>query len=264
MAISKALRPGILLIALFGALAFSIPDAVTLNLGNVALTRVVLQQDVSAAASAKQWLEFGMPSVARFRSLTRLYLAQGQTTEAIEAGKQAVALTPSNPLAAYWLGQANWAAGDKDTARRVWRASGAIEGKLTYLGRLCWQYAGLGDPDAAEAVLREALDLDPEWGPAYDALASLDWGRNWQTVSWALNRATTYLPEGTAMWYWNVGRRYLMNGDWPAAAHALRAAADLEPAEWTLRFLVDALQRSGDSTGAAKAQADLEKFLHKQ
>ncbi len=253
---------GILLIALLVTLAFSLPNIVTLNLGNLALMRVGLQQDASAVDSAEHWLKFGRLSADSYRSLTRLYLAQGEVTQAIQAGEYAVALGPGDPLASYWLGQAYWMAGNKDSARRVWRGSGVIQGQLDRLVWLCWHHAGLGDLDAAEVALREAMDLDPEWGVAYDGLASLQWGHDWQKVSWALDQAIVYLPEGTALWYWNVGRQHLLNGNWPEAAQSLRAAADLQPTEWTLRFLIDASQRAGDLAGAAKAQSALDKLMH--
>lgn len=263
MVIPKIFPPSILLISLLAALVFSLPNAVALNLGTLSLARVALQEDVAAADSAKHWLEFGMLSAASFRNLSRLYFAQGYAAQAIEAGKQAVALAPNDPLAAYWLGQAYWEVGNKDTARQVWRASGVIQGKLDRLVWLCWANVGQGDLDAAEVALREAIDLDPEWGPAYDALASLQWGRDWEKVSLALEHAIANLPEGTAQWYWNDGRRHLLNGNWQDAAQALRAAADLQPPEWTLRFLVDALQRSGDLDEAAEAQVELEELLEK-
>lgn len=263
MVISKTFLPIILLVALAASLVFNLPGAFVLNFGNLALSKVVLHQDVSAVDSAKQWLTSGIPSAASFRSLSRLYLAQGEPAKAIEAGKQALVIQPAGQLASYWLGQAYWMAGDKENARSIWRADGTIQARLDHYSWLCWSYVGSGKYDQAEAALREAMDLDPEWGSAYDMLASLQWGRDWQKVSWALDRAIAYLPKATSMWHWNVGRRHLMNGNWFEAAQSLRAAADLQPTEWTLRFLVDALQRSGDSTGAAKAQSELEIFLQK-
>lgn len=263
MSISKAFLVSILLFILLAGLVSKLSSSVALNLGSLALSRVVLQPDISAAEPARQWLEFGIPSSANFRGLTRLFLAQGQTAKSIEAGKQALVLKPGDLMASYWLGQAYWMAGDKDLARSIWHAGGAIQARLDYYNWLCWSLAASGEYEQAEAALREAIDLDPESGSAYDALASLQWGRDWEKVSWALDRAIVYFPEGTAMWRWNEGRRYLMNGDWSAAARSLRAAANLQPTEWSLRFLVDALQRSGDSANAAKAQVELENFLRK-
>lgn len=263
MSIFRVFPLRILLVAFMAVLAFSLRNAVALNLGNLALTRVVLQQDASSADSAEHWLELGLPSAASSRSLTQLYLAQGQAAKAIEAGKQAMALQSADVIASYSLGQAYWMTGDKDSARRIWRVDGTLQPRLDYHVWLCWSLAGNGEYEQAEATLREAMDLDPEWGVAYDALASLQWGRDWQKVSWALDRAINYLPKGTAMWYWNVGRRHLMNGNWTEAAQSLRAAADLQPTEWTLRFLVLALQQSGDVAGAAKSQMDLDEFLRK-
>jgi tetratricopeptide (TPR) repeat protein len=259
---SKAFLPRILIVLLVIALAVNLPRSVALNLGNLSLSRVVLQEDLSAADSAKLWLEYSAPSAASYRSLTRLYLAQRQTAKAITAGEQAVTLQSRDLMASYWLGQAYWMAGEKDASRRIWRAEGIIQEKLNYYGWLCWQFAGRGEYEQAETALREAMDLDPEWGPAYDALASLQWGRDWQKVSWALDRAIAYLPEGTALWYWNEGRQQLMNGNWSEASQSLGKAADLQPTEWTLRFLMDALEKLGDSIGAAKTQAELERLLN--
>jgi tetratricopeptide (TPR) repeat protein len=262
MVISKALRPSILLIALLGALAFRIPDAVTLNLGNIALTRVVLQQDVSAADSAKQWLEFGMPSGASFRGLTRLYLARGQTAEAIEAGKQAVALTSSNPLAAYWLGQANWAAGDKDTAQRVWRAMPGSEARLQYLLRKSVSYWGRDDIPSAEAVLHDALDLDPEYGPAYLALGYLlIWLNERRADSiWAFEQAVKYLPKQSVDGHWASGLLFHARGEYAQAVPYLRFVVEREPYLWHWYFLEEALRASGDQVGADAARKEVERL----
>ena len=243
------------------AFVFSIPDLIAMNLGNLALVRVALQQDTLAIAPAQHWLGSPNASSVSLRSLTKLNLLRGAYGEAIESGERAVVQQPNDLLSLYWLGQAYALSGDKATAQRIWRDNDVIRDQLQYLAMLCWSHVGLGNIDAAEAALREAMDLDPEWGPAYDALASLQWGRDWQKVTWALDRAVKYMPEQSAAWDWNVGRRYIVNGDWALAAQSLRAAVDLEPSEWRFRFLIDALQRSGDTSGAVEAQAELDKLL---
>ena len=263
MASTKSFVSQILLIAILVVLSFYLPNAVTVNLGNLALVRVALQHDTSSIALAQRWLSSPTMPSASLRSLTKLNLLRGAYGEAIEAGEQAVAQKPNDLLATYWLGQAYALSGDKDTARRIWRDSGAVRGRLQYFGTLCWQQASLGNVNAAEAALREAMDLDPEWVPAYDSLASLWWGRDWQKVSWALDRAITHTPERSAAWYWNVGRRQIVNGDWALAAQSLRAAADLEPNQWRLRYLRDALRRLGDTSGAAKVQTELDALLER-
>jgi len=111
--------------------------------------------------------------------------------------------------------------------------------------------------------LRQAMDLDPEWGPAYDALASLQWGHDWAKVSWALDRALSYSQAGTAEWYWNKGRQYILKGDWASAVAALRASVKLQPAEWPMRFLADALEQSGNQTEADQIRQAIESRLGK-
>jgi tetratricopeptide (TPR) repeat protein len=236
---------------------------VKLNLGNISALRVIILKDFSSMHPAEEWLSQDMQLAAAYRNLARLYLAQDRMLQAIQAGEHAFALKPDDFFAAYWLGQAYWVSGNKDSARQIWHSNNIMQNKLDYLGWLCWHYAGQGDLASAEDALHQAMDLDPEWGPAYDALASLQWGHDWQKVSWALDGAIKYLPKGTAIWYWNIGRRHLINGNWSEAAQSLRIAADLQPTEWTLRFLVDALQRSGDTIGAAKVQIELDEFLNK-
>ncbi len=252
-----------ILLALITAFIFSVPDLMVMNLGNLALVRVALQHDSSAIAPAHHWLSSPTIPSASLRSLTKLNLLRGAYGEAIETGERSVVQKPDDLLAIYWLGQAYALSGDKDTARRIWRDSGVIQDRLQHLITLCSQNARLGNVDAAESALREAMDLDPEWGPAYDSLASLWWGRDWQKVSWALDRAITYTPGRSAAWYWNVGRRQIVNGDWVLAARSLRAAADLEPNQWRLRYLRDALRRLGDTSGAAEVQTELDELLQR-
>jgi len=258
MAISKAFLLSILSVTLLFALALSLPNALALNLGNVALMHVALQQNVSAADSAKHWLGFGVTSGASFRSLTRLYLALGDSEKAIQAGERAVALKPGDLMASYWLGQAYWVAGQREAAREVWRRSPVMQAKLARLVWLCWHYADQGKVDAAEVALRDAIALDPEFITAYDALASLMWGRDWAKVAWALDQALSYSSEGTAAWYWNKGRQYILHGDWVNAATALRASVKLEPTEWSMRFLADALEHSGNQTEAKLVRQAIE------
>jgi tetratricopeptide (TPR) repeat protein len=261
MAISKVFLPSILLIALLGALVFRIPDAVTLNLGNVALTRVVLQQDGSAVDSAKQWLEFGVPSAASFRSLTRLYLAQGQTVQATQFGERAVALKPGDLLSGYWLGQAYWMAGDKDTARGVWRATPGFEAKLQSLMSASGSYWGLNDIQGAEAVLRDALDLDPSYGPAYLLLGYLlIWSPERRAdVIWAFEQAVKYLPRQSVDWYWASGNLLRVRGEYVQAIPYLRLVVEREPTVDSWLFLEEALRASGDQAGADVARKESER-----
>ena len=244
------------------AFAFRIPNLIAVNLGNLALVRVVLQQDASATDSAKQWLEFSNPTADSFRSLTRLYLAQGQTSGAMEAGKQAVRLKPHDLLANYWLGQAYWASGDKDTARQVWRGIPEFKARLQSLLRAsvsCW---GRNDILGAEAVLREAIDLDPEYGPAYLALAHLlIWdGARHTDVILALEQAVKYLPQQSIDGHFASGLLYYARGDSVRAVPYLKFVVEREPNSTYWYFLWDALRVSGDQAGAEAAKQELERL----
>jgi tetratricopeptide (TPR) repeat protein len=237
---------------------------VVLNVGNVALLRALLNNDPFSARVVERWLGLAVEGRATgtFRSLTRLWLAEGQTAQAIAAGQQAIAIQSDDSLSAYWLGQSHWDVGQKDAARRVWRATGVIQGRLNYLVWLCWRHVGQGNLGAAEATLREAIDLDPEYSPAYDALASILWGQQetrGEEIVWALERAIAYLPPDTAAWYWNKGRLHLLRGEWAQAAQALRASVALAPSEWPMRFLADALERSGDLQEAGRVRVEIQK-----
>jgi len=262
MAISKVFLSIFLLVVLLGALIFSLPNAIALNLGNLALMRVVLQHDVSAADSAKQWLEFGTPSAAIFRSLTRLYLATGQTVQAIQAGKHAVALKPGDLQAVYWLGQAYWVAGDKDVARRLWRTMPEFEAYLQYLLWSSSSYWSQNDIPGAEAVLRDALDLDPEYGPAYLALGHLliwDGGRRADSIL-AFEQAVKYLPQHSVDWYFALGLLYYARGESVRAVPYLRFVVKREPNLTYWYFLGDALRASGDQAGADAAKEEMERL----
>ena len=251
---------GLILIAL--GTGSSLPGVWTLNIGNVALMRALMTGEPSAEQRAVAWLTTAAErhrQAGAYRSLTILGLAEGRSEQATETGERATELAPSDSMAGYWLGQAYWETGQKDAAREVWRVSGYTQARLDRLVWLCWHDVGQGNLDAAEAALMKAIDLDPEYGPAYDALASVLWGQRWDKVRWALERAIAYLPEGTAAWHWNVGRLYLLDGDWERAAQALRASVELAPAEWPMRFLADALEHAGDTEGAAQVQAEIER-----
>ena len=262
MASAKSFPPKILLIAILAALSFRLPDAVAMNLGNLALVRVVLQQDVSATNSAKQWLEFGSPTAARFRSLTRLYLAQGQTARAIEVGKQAVMVKPGDLLSNYWLGQAYWASGNKDTARHVWRGIPEFKAYLQYLIRGSVSYWGRNDIPGAEKALRDALDLDPEYGPAYLALAYLlIWdGARHTDVIFALEQAVKYLPQQSIDGHFASGLLYYARGDSASAVPYLKFVVEREPNLTYWYFLWDALRVSGDQVGTEAAKKELERL----
>ncbi len=254
---------GVLLVFV-AAFAFTIPNVIAVNLGNLALVRVVLQQDVSAtdSASAKQWLEFGSPTAASLRSLTRLYLAQGQTAQAIEAGKQAVMVKPGDLLSNYWLGQAYWASGNKDTARHVWRGIPEFKTYLHYLIRGSVSYWGRNDIPGAEKALRDALDLDPEYGPAYLALAHLlIWdGTRHTDVIFALEQAVKYLPQQSIDGHFASGLLYYARGDSARAVPYLKFVVEREPNLTYWYFLWDALRVSGDQTGTEAAKQELERL----
>ena len=242
--------------------AFTIPNLIAVNLGNLALIRVVLQQDVSATDSAEQWLEFGSPTAASFRSLTRLYLAQGQPARAMEAGKQAVRLKPGDLLSNYWLGQAYWAFGDKDTARQVWRGIPEFKARLQYLLRASVSSWGRNDIPGAEAALRTALDLDPEYGPAYLALGHLlIWdGARHTDVILALEQAVKYLPQQSIGGHFASGLLYYARGDSVRAVPYLKFVVEREPNLTYWYFLWDALRVSGDQAGAEAAMKELERL----
>jgi len=236
------------------------------NLGSIAVVKSLSLFDSQAAIAAPSSLTMTiecsrLPSICR--NLSVLYLQYAEFDKAVQSAQVALIGRPNDQLAHYWLGQAYWQSGKKEQARKVWRASGAIQARLDRLVWLASHHAQRGDLMLAEAAFREAIDLDPEYGPAYNGLASLMWGRDWEKVSWALQHAITYLPRGTAEWQWSVGRQYLLNGDWSNAVQALRASVKLQIAEWPMRFLADALARSGDEEGAAQVRTEIERRYSK-
>lgn len=249
----------ILGMALLAALSQMV-GPLTLNAGTVYLVRDLVGGEPGAAARAAALLETAgerYQLAGAYRNLAALALQRQQPQAAEQPARRAVELQPADRLARYWLGLAYWQQGNKAAARTTWRASGYTAQRLAYLDWLTWHQAGLGDPAGAVATVQAAIDLDPMSGPAYDTLASLAWGQDWTTVAWALDDAITYLPEDSAGWYWNLGRRYVLHGDWSNAARALRRSVDRQPAEWPMRFLATALARSGQADEAARVESEI-------
>lgn len=185
------------------------------------------------------------PSIPPWPGRLRLALAaQTPDPDAADLARDA-GETASDPITSYWLGVIAWQQGNADTARSFWRQSGFLSQRVTYLLRTGWK-DGLS-PAERESAFKQAIELDPTAGPAYTALATVYWGTDWDAASLALDNAITYLPEGTAEWYWNVGRRALIKGDWPNAVAALEQSVRLQPSEWNERFLAQAYHNNGQA-----------------
>jgi tetratricopeptide (TPR) repeat protein len=191
------------------------------------LARVVLRQASSA------------------RNLAGVMLAARQPVPADSAARVALASTPRDFFAQYWHGLALWETGRKEEARRVWRECGVMGPKIDALLRRFWTEASRGNRAAAERLALEAVDLDPRSGPVYSTVATLWWGRDWARVIDALQSAVRFTKPGTAEYYWDLGRLRLIQGDWNGAAEALGRSTALNPAEWTQRYLAEALRHAG-------------------
>lgn len=167
-----------------------------------------------------------------YAGLGRLATLQRSDQEAAAHWAQAAALAPGDPLMAYQLGLAWEAAGDHERALAAWRLAGA-QVRFTTEG-VYWER--LKDLQAAQARYRLALEVAPDWGPAWSGL-----GR---------------------VYYLEMGRAALEAGDLEEAERQLRTAVELDPVHGRgYRLLGQALLRQGrlpEAEGALLEAALLE------
>lgn len=117
-------------------------------------------------------------------------------------------------------------------------------------------YTAQGQPESAEAAYREALNLDPNWVPAYvnfaDLLRRLSRDPEGEKV---LRAGITRLPQAAAL-YHSLGLLQVREKDMQAALASLQKAAKLAPGEARYSYVYAVALNSVGRTREALAVVD--------
>ena len=127
---------------------------------------------------ASSWTQLHPASINAWQTLSRSHFEQSQFNEAIEAFSRILALAPDNASHLVSAARLSTAAGKYDAAHEQLTAAENITpdaGDILYaLSRL---YHLTGELDKAEVYCRRAIDVLPNFAPAYTALGMLCEGR---------------------------------------------------------------------------------------
>jgi Tfp pilus assembly protein PilF/Tol biopolymer transport system component len=139
---------------------------------NMALASIDLGQLELAEAHYRESLAIE-PQPAIYNDLGYVLERQGLTDEAVEQYQTALALDPESASAHYNLGVSLARRGEYAPAERHIRTALGLEPTAQTkagLGFVMWKQ---GRVDAAIASLREAIEADPDYVPAYDQLGTI-------------------------------------------------------------------------------------------
>ncbi|HEC35651.1 MAG TPA: tetratricopeptide repeat protein [Anaerolineae bacterium] len=191
------------------------------NAGFVGLARTALQG--GSAGSAAQALERArlLAQEAGFaRGLGRLSMLQDRQAEAIGSLQEALAACPEDRIAAFFLGQALWQAGEQEPAIAAWRQAGAAP----YFVSLGQRLNAAGHLEEAMEAWRLALEIDPQsWQAHLEVGRALRRSRQPEEAIRELAVALDLCPlEAEVQVYAEMG-------------HAYRAARNLDRALWAYR-----------------------------
>ena len=203
-------------------------------LGHVSRTTGAFARSATFFAEA---LALGPDDVPTLLWLGEVHLAQGRPEAAEPPFEQALALEPRSVLARFGLGRAALARRDHARAALRLEEALALDPRATSLHYpLAMAFRGLGDPDKAEAHLR-------------------------QRGNRPIERADPLLEETdvvlrSPLAYDGRGTRALERGDWAGAAAYFRRGVELAPANPSLRQKLGIALFMMDDTRGAGRQLD--------
>ena len=118
-------------------------------------------------------------------------------------------------------------------------------------------YMQTGDSLAAENTLKEAIALDPKFGPAYVNLADIyRTGNNSKAASDVLNEAIKVLPDDATV-YHSLGLLQARNQQLDQAIEMFKKSVELAPESPRYAYVYGvALNSAGNTAGALKALTD--------
>jgi len=214
-------------------------------------------QEYQAAAAAKG----GYPEATT--SLGKLYFRLGKMQDAEKELEKAVRLNPDLADAHHALAgvlqsqdKREEAAVEVNVATDLSRRTiDAIESaRLSNVGL---QLASKGDFAGADATLRQAIALKPDYGiPHYNLGLILADQKNFSAALQELIKAISLLPGQAKPWL-QTGRVLLAQGDSSRALDALAWAARLSPSDAATSAQITSLQSSGSLPPAVKKSSGL-------
>jgi Tfp pilus assembly protein PilF len=170
--------------------------------------------------------------------------------------ERALALAPGDSLALESMGFYHYRKEQYEPAREWFSKATSVDSESFlchyYLAQLLIR--GRADDDQAKESLRRAIELNPDFAPAYADLASLyaATGVRLESAYGLAVRATVLEPDNA--WYWiNLGR-ILLQMEKPAEARAAAERASSVARSEALRGMVDRFQQAIESHGGRAAE----------
>jgi Tfp pilus assembly protein PilF len=224
----------------------------------VALAQAYLQQnDVrQAMPPALKAVELDPNNMAAYLTLGRIHHMEGRWDQALEAYQKALALDPKRGDTYYLIGVVRYQMKDAPGAVEFLRKALAQPAYLSpqdahlYLGGILLDQ---GKVDEALVEFRKAVDVEPEFGLAYNAMgfALLQKQRPDEAIE-SLTRAVRFSPTLVAA-YQNLGRAYLLVGKKDEARVNFKKVVEMAPANAPMA--AEARKALADLGGEAAAPA---------
>jgi Tfp pilus assembly protein PilF len=224
----------------------------------VALAQAYLQQnDVrQAMPAALKAVELDPNNVDAYLTLGRIHHIDGRWDQALEAYQKALALDPKRGDTYYLIGVVRYQMKDAPGAIEFLRKALAQPAYLSpqdahlYLGGI---FLDQGKLDDALIEFRKAIDVEPEFGLAYNAMGYtlLLKQRPVEAIE-SLNRAIRFAPALVAA-YQNLAKAYLVVGKKDEARVNFKKVVEMAPAEAPMA--AEARKALADLGGEAAAPA---------
>lgn len=187
-----------------------------------------------AEAYLEEALKLEPDNVLALRNMAVLYELQGEYEQAITYFDQAIAVAPDRPDLYIERARQYQALEEWDKALESYQAAVDVAETPLTLDALGWALYLSGDTLQALRVLRKAVELDPEYGPALAHLGMVYYTRrNYEDAAPTLEKAVQILGEEETRieYYYSLGLAYIYKKprECDKAIPWLRKALEIDP-----------------------------------
>ena len=164
--------------------------------------------------------------------------------------EEATTIEPDNPLARLYMGVVLTNQGFYTAAREQFQLGLQAEPLAQLYYELGYNFFGDGNVSQAILSFQDALDIDPNFAPGYDALAHMYLQLGQDQLAEENGLRSVELNPNVARAHGRLGEAYVRNNKFPQAIEEFTKAVELygEPTELNARFfylLADAYLREG-------------------
>ncbi|MDH4209377.1 MAG: tetratricopeptide repeat protein, partial [Anaerolineae bacterium] len=231
--------------------------SVYVNLGSIELSKAKSQPGdhlTQAGSYLERSVELAPTDARGWFGLGKVAQAQAEFHQAVGFFSQALDLEPGNGLLHFLLGNVHSALGRRSEAVSHWLQTGRAQAIALNLYRSASKAVRDGQDKPAEALLLDAVALDPTSTDGYLALGNLYVKTDVARAIWAFERAAKIELGSPVQISYAEGRAYVLKEEWASAVAALQQTVSLDPGYAAAYYpLGYALYRRGESALAEEA-----------